>query len=103
MFQFSNLRGCDGERVYFNGLSSITLNGKVKSKYQDISDINENDISEIPSTIETNILLLIIQAKPILIKISVNQAHNSNCYVSASFREFLTTNFLSVFDYGTLV
>ena len=29
---FSNLRGCDGERVYFNGLSSITLNGKILTR-----------------------------------------------------------------------
>ncbi|CAH0560685.1 unnamed protein product [Brassicogethes aeneus] len=28
---FSNLRGCDGERVYFNGLSSIALNGEMIS------------------------------------------------------------------------
>lgn len=26
---FSNLRGCDGSRVYFNGGSSITLNGQI--------------------------------------------------------------------------
>ena len=26
-YMFSNLRGCDGERVYFNGCSSITVNG----------------------------------------------------------------------------
>jgi NAD+ synthase (glutamine-hydrolysing) len=29
---FSNLRGCDGERVYFNGLSSISLNGRILTK-----------------------------------------------------------------------
>ena len=29
---FSNLRGCDGARVYFNGGSSITLNGHILSR-----------------------------------------------------------------------
>ncbi|XP_066582206.1 glutamine-dependent NAD(+) synthetase [Prorops nasuta] len=28
-YLFSNLRGCDGARVYFNGGSSITLNGRI--------------------------------------------------------------------------
>lgn len=26
---FSNLRGCDGQRVYFNGASCIALNGNI--------------------------------------------------------------------------
>lgn len=29
---YSNLRGCDGQRVYFQGFSSITLNGHVLSR-----------------------------------------------------------------------
>jgi len=29
LYVFSNLRGCDGERVYFNGGSTIVLNGRV--------------------------------------------------------------------------
>lgn len=29
---FSNLRGCDGQRVYFNGCSSIGLNGHIISR-----------------------------------------------------------------------
>lgn len=29
---FSNLRGCDGERVYFSGCSSIALNGHIVAK-----------------------------------------------------------------------
>jgi len=29
MYLFSNLRGCDGERVYFNGCSSLCLNGQI--------------------------------------------------------------------------
>ena len=29
IYLFSNLRGCDGERVYFNGCSSLTLNGNI--------------------------------------------------------------------------
>ncbi|KAJ8675945.1 hypothetical protein QAD02_011731 [Eretmocerus hayati] len=31
-YMFSNMRGCDGSRVYFNGGSSITLNGHVLSR-----------------------------------------------------------------------
>ncbi len=29
IYLFSNLRGCDGQRVYFNGCSSLTLNGHI--------------------------------------------------------------------------
>lgn len=29
---FSNLRGCDGQRVYFNGCSSISMNGYIVSR-----------------------------------------------------------------------
>ena len=32
MADCSNLRGCDGERTYFNGASFVTLNGDVLSK-----------------------------------------------------------------------
>jgi len=28
LYVFNNLRGCDGQRVYFSGSSSIVLNGK---------------------------------------------------------------------------
>ena len=28
-YLFSNLRGCDGQRVYFNGGSAIALNGEI--------------------------------------------------------------------------
>ena len=31
-YMFSNLRGCDGERVYFNGCSSITVNGETVAR-----------------------------------------------------------------------
>ncbi|XP_001604185.2 glutamine-dependent NAD(+) synthetase isoform X1 [Nasonia vitripennis] len=31
-YMFSNLRGCDGARVYFNGGSSITLNGHILNR-----------------------------------------------------------------------
>ncbi|XP_066154343.1 glutamine-dependent NAD(+) synthetase [Euwallacea fornicatus] len=36
-YVFSNLRGCDGERVYFDGTSSITLNGHILTKTQQFS------------------------------------------------------------------
>ncbi|KAL1505640.1 hypothetical protein ABEB36_005159 [Hypothenemus hampei] len=34
---FCNLRGCDGERVYFDGTSSITLNGSILTKTKQFS------------------------------------------------------------------
>lgn len=34
---FSNLRGCDGERVYFEGTSSITLNGSILTRTKQFS------------------------------------------------------------------
>ena len=29
VYIYSNLKGCDGSRIYFDGSSSITLNGKI--------------------------------------------------------------------------
>ena len=31
-YLFSNLRGCDGQRTYFNGCSSVTVNGEVVAR-----------------------------------------------------------------------
>ena len=31
-YMFSNLRGCDGQRVYFNGCSCIAVNGKMVAR-----------------------------------------------------------------------
>ncbi|CAL7952374.1 unnamed protein product [Xylocopa violacea] len=36
-YMFSNLRGCDGSRVYFNGGSSITLNGQILNRGKQFS------------------------------------------------------------------
>lgn len=36
-YLFSNLRGCDGARVYFNGGSTITLNGRILNRGQEFS------------------------------------------------------------------
>lgn len=33
-YLFSNLRGCDGQRVYFNGCSAIALNGELLARSQ---------------------------------------------------------------------
>jgi hypothetical protein len=33
-YLFSNLRGCDGQRVYFNGCSCIALNGYIVNRSQ---------------------------------------------------------------------
>ncbi|XP_046803487.1 glutamine-dependent NAD(+) synthetase [Lucilia cuprina] len=40
-YLFSNLRGCDGQRVYFNGCSSIALNGEIvaRSKQFALQDV----------------------------------------------------------------
>ncbi|XP_063240661.1 glutamine-dependent NAD(+) synthetase isoform X2 [Bacillus rossius redtenbacheri] len=31
-YMFSNLRGCDGQRVYFNGCSTVALNGQILNR-----------------------------------------------------------------------
>lgn len=36
-YLFSNLRGCDGQRVYFNGCSCIALNGGIIKRTQQFS------------------------------------------------------------------
>lgn len=36
-YVFSNLRGCDGQRVYFNGCSCIALNGEIVSRSKQFS------------------------------------------------------------------
>ena len=33
-YMFSNLRGCDGQRTYFNGCSSIALNGEMVARLE---------------------------------------------------------------------
>ncbi|XP_073832573.1 NAD synthetase [Musca autumnalis] len=40
-YLFSNLRGCDGQRVYFNGCSAIALNGEIvaRSKQFSLQDV----------------------------------------------------------------
>lgn len=46
-YLFSNLRGCDGERVYFNGCSSITLNGQIVARSAQFA------IEEVDTTVAT--------------------------------------------------
>ncbi|KAJ8897399.1 hypothetical protein PR048_002745 [Dryococelus australis] len=31
-YMFSNLRGCDGQRIYFNGCSTVALNGQILNR-----------------------------------------------------------------------
>lgn len=40
-YLFSNLRGCDGQRVYFNGCSAIAMNGEIvaRSKQFALQDV----------------------------------------------------------------
>lgn len=40
-YLFSNLRGCDGQRVYFNGCSAVALNGEIiaRSKQFSLQDV----------------------------------------------------------------
>ncbi|KAK4886681.1 hypothetical protein RN001_002952 [Aquatica leii] len=48
-YVFSNLRGCDGQRIYFNGASSISLNGDIINRTKQFS-IQEVEV--IASTID---------------------------------------------------
>jgi NAD+ synthase (glutamine-hydrolysing) len=32
VYMYSNLKGCDGTRIFFDGASLITMNGKVYSQ-----------------------------------------------------------------------
>nr|XP_012145464.1 PREDICTED: probable glutamine-dependent NAD(+) synthetase isoform X2 [Megachile rotundata] len=43
-YMFSNLRGCDGSRVYFNGGSSITLNGQILNRGKEFA-LNEVSVT----------------------------------------------------------
>lgn len=36
-YLFSNLRGCDGQRVYFNGCSAVALNGEIIARGKQFS------------------------------------------------------------------
>lgn len=44
-YLFSNLRGCDGQRVYFNGCSAIALNGDIiaRAKQFSLQDVVRNE------------------------------------------------------------
>ena len=46
-YMFSNLRGCDGERVYFNGCSSICVNGEM------VARTAQYDIEEVELAVAT--------------------------------------------------
>lgn len=48
-YVFSNLRGCDGQRVYFNGCSCIALNGEIVSRSKQFS---LEDVEVIVATID---------------------------------------------------
>lgn len=37
VYIFSNLRGCDGQRVYFNGCSAVALNGEIIARGKQFS------------------------------------------------------------------
>lgn len=37
LYMFSNLRGCDGARVYFNGCSAMSLNGDIIARAKQFS------------------------------------------------------------------
>lgn len=43
---YNNLRGCDGQRVYFEGVSTIALNGDVLTKAKQFA------LQEVVSNIE---------------------------------------------------
>lgn len=41
IYLYSNFRGCDGDRVYYDGMSSVTQNGKL---YAQISQFGIDDV-----------------------------------------------------------
>ena len=43
-YLFNNLRGCDGQRVYFNGCSAVALNGEIiaRAKQFSLQDVVSN-------------------------------------------------------------
>ncbi|XP_053678702.1 glutamine-dependent NAD(+) synthetase [Anopheles nili] len=43
-YLFSNLRGCDGQRVYFNGCSAVALNGAIIARGRQFA-LNEVDVT----------------------------------------------------------
>ncbi|CAG9836558.1 unnamed protein product [Diabrotica balteata] len=48
-YVYSNLRGCDGQRVYFDGVSCITLNGKVLNRAKQFA---LSEVEVVASTID---------------------------------------------------
>lgn len=46
-YLFSNLRGCDGQRVLFNGCSAVGLNGEIIARGKQFS------LQDVVSTVET--------------------------------------------------
>ncbi|XP_054002017.1 glutamine-dependent NAD(+) synthetase isoform X1 [Hylaeus anthracinus] len=48
-YMFSNLRGCDGSRLYFNGGSSITLNGQILNRGKQFA---LNDVEVVVATFD---------------------------------------------------
>jgi hypothetical protein len=51
-YLFNNLRGCDGQRVYFNGCSAIALNGDIVARgkqysLQDVVCLSKNKTSSL--------------------------------------------------------
>lgn len=57
-YLYSNLRGCDGQRVFFNGCSSISLNGDIvaRGKQFSLQDV-VSDAKELIFTLKLTMFL----------------------------------------------
>lgn len=84
---FSNLRGCDGERVYFNGCSCISINGEIINRSKQFT---LQDVEVITATIDLEDIR------------AYRNAIRSRSYVSAGSRAYPRINvdfFLSSDDF----
>ncbi|KHJ98227.1 NAD+ synthase [Oesophagostomum dentatum] len=82
IYLYSNHRGCDGDRVYYDGGSTIAQNGKL------FAQIHQFDIED------TCIAVAVLDLNE---TISFRQKKSSNCYEASCLPEYITINFDSNF------
>uniref|UniRef100_A0A7I5EBF4 Glutamine-dependent NAD(+) synthetase n=1 Tax=Haemonchus contortus TaxID=6289 RepID=A0A7I5EBF4_HAECO len=78
IYLFSNYRGCDGDRVYYDGSSTIAQNGKL---YAQIHQFDIEDTCVATAVLDLNET------------ISARNKKSSNCYESALLPEYKTISF----------
>lgn len=72
-YMFSNLRGCDGSRLYFNGGSSITLNGQILNRGKQFA-LDEVEVITATFDLE-NIRLAMLTEDPLSLNQTLNQMY----------------------------